>query len=71
MFEYRCRSWLCRYPDTLLDQTHRAAVARQIEYGRERSVPWGVSESAYHARDLQLNYQYVLLAYLVLVSSED
>src|SRR5258707_6634765 len=46
------------YPGTLLDQTHRAIVARQIEYGRERSVPWGMSESAYNARDLQLNYQY-------------
>ena len=31
---------------------------RQIEYGRERGVPWGISESAYNVRDLQLNYQY-------------
>src|SRR5262249_34291028 len=46
------------YPDTLLDQTHRAIVKRQIEYGRENSVPWGISECAYNARDLQLNYQY-------------
>src|SRR5688500_20118548 len=46
------------YEGTLLDQTYRAVVARQIEYGRERGVPWGISESAYNARDLQLNYQY-------------
>ncbi|HZB45390.1 MAG TPA: glucoamylase family protein, partial [Pyrinomonadaceae bacterium] len=42
----------------LLDQTHKAAVARQIEYGDEHGVPWGISESAYNARDLHLNYQY-------------
>jgi cyclic beta-1,2-glucan synthetase len=59
MFEYLMPLLVMRgYPGTLLDQTHRAIVARQIEYGRERSVPWGVSESAYNARDLQLNYQY-------------
>lgn len=59
MFEYLMPLLVMRsYPDTLLDQTHRAIVARQIEYGRERGVPWGVSESAYNARDLQLNYQY-------------
>ncbi|HLF84565.1 MAG TPA: glucoamylase family protein, partial [Blastocatellia bacterium] len=59
MFEYLMPLLVMRgYADTLLDQTHRAVVARQIEYGRERSVPWGVSESAYNARDLQLSYQY-------------
>jgi cyclic beta-1,2-glucan synthetase len=59
MFEYLMPLLVMRgYADTLLDQTHRAIVARQIEYGRERGVPWGVSESAFNARDLQLNYQY-------------
>jgi cyclic beta-1,2-glucan synthetase len=59
MFEYLMPLLLMRsYPDTLLDQTYHAIVARQIEYGKERGVPWGVSESAYNARDLQLNYQY-------------
>ncbi|MEK6322450.1 MAG: glucoamylase family protein [Acidobacteriota bacterium] len=59
MFEYLMPLLVMRrYPDTLLAQTDRAIVARQIEYGRERGVPWGVSESAYNARDLQLNYQY-------------
>ena len=33
------------YDDTLLDQTCKAAVKRQIEYGRQRGVPWGISES--------------------------
>ena len=59
MFEYLMPLLVMRgYPETLLDQTHQAIVARQIEYGRERAVPWGISESAYNARDLQLNYQY-------------
>ncbi len=59
MFEYLMPLLVMRgYGATLLDQTHRAAVARQIEYGEEHGVPWGISESAYNARDLQLNYQY-------------
>ncbi|MBA3583767.1 MAG: phosphorylase, partial [Gemmatimonadetes bacterium] len=45
-------------PGTLLDRTQRQVVARQIQYGSERGVPWGVSESAYNARDLALTYQY-------------
>jgi len=59
MFEYLMPLLIMRaYRETLLDQTHRAVVRRQIEYGEERGVPWGISESAYNARDLQLNYQY-------------
>ncbi len=45
-------------PFSLLDQTHRAAVRRQIAYGRARSVPWGISESAYNLRDRHETYQY-------------
>ena len=59
MFEYLMPLLVLRsYPSTLLDQTHKAVVRRQIEYGEERGVPWGISESAYNARDLRLNYQY-------------
>ncbi|HYV05511.1 MAG TPA: glucoamylase family protein, partial [Blastocatellia bacterium] len=59
MFEYLMPLLVMRaYPDTLLDQTNHAIVVRQIEYGGERGVPWGVSEAGYNARDLQLNYQY-------------
>ena len=46
------------YENTLLDQTYKAAVATQIEYGAQRGVPWGVSESGYNAVDAHLNYQY-------------
>ena len=33
-------------------------MRRQIEYGEEIGLPWGISESAYNARDLELTYQY-------------
>src|SRR5439155_5042506 len=59
MFEYLMPLLVMRnYDNTLLDQTYRTVVARQIEYGFERGVPWGISESAFNVRDLQLNYQY-------------
>jgi cellobiose phosphorylase len=46
------------YERTLLDQTCKAAVARQIGYGKTRGVPWGISESGYNTIDGHLNYQY-------------
>lgn len=46
------------YEDTLLDQTCKAVVSRQIAYGRLRGIPWGFSESGYNMVDVQLNYQY-------------
>jgi cyclic beta-1,2-glucan synthetase len=59
MFEYLMPMLVMpTYPNTLLDQTSRAAVARQIDYGRQRGVPWGISESAYNTVDAKLNYQY-------------
>jgi len=59
MFEYLMPMLVMpSYPHTLLDQTCRGAVQRQIDYGAERGVPWGVSESGYNATDTALNYQY-------------
>ena len=59
MFEYLMPLLVMpTYEHTLLDQTMKAAVARQIEYGRKRGVPWGSSESGYNAIDIHLNYQY-------------
>ncbi|MBI5528971.1 MAG: cyclic beta 1-2 glucan synthetase, partial [Deltaproteobacteria bacterium] len=46
------------FEGTLLDQTCRAAVARQMEYGRHRGVPWGISESCYNLTDAEGTYQY-------------
>jgi cyclic beta-1,2-glucan synthetase len=46
------------FENSLLHQTCKAAVIRQIEYGKLRGVPWGISESGYNRVDVQLNYQY-------------
>ena len=46
------------YSTTLLDESCRAAVRRQIEYGAQRGVPWGMSESGYNTVDAARNYQY-------------
>jgi cyclic beta-1,2-glucan synthetase len=59
MFEYLMPSLVMRAPaESLVEQTNRLIVRRQIEYGATLKTPWGVSESAYNARDLQLTYQY-------------
>jgi cyclic beta-1,2-glucan synthetase len=59
MFEYLMpRLLMPSYENTLLEQTCKAAVSRQIEYGRQRAVPWGISESCYNATDTQQVYQY-------------
>ena len=59
MFEYLMPLLVMpTYEHTLLDETCRAAVERQIAYGRQLGVPWGMSESGYNAVDASLNYQY-------------
>lgn len=59
MFEY-LMPWLIMrtYRNTVWDSTYRAVVNRQIEYARQRGVPFGISESGYYAFDFQMNYQY-------------
>ncbi|MBS0262857.1 MAG: cyclic beta 1-2 glucan synthetase, partial [Planctomycetes bacterium] len=59
MFEYLMPLLIMpTYENTLLDHSYRAVVRRQIAYGKQRGVPWGVSESGYHAIDIAQNYQY-------------
>ena len=59
MFEYLMPQLVMpAYENTLLYQTNIAMVRRQIEYGSQRDVPWGISESAYNMVDAALNYQY-------------
>ncbi len=59
MFEYLMPLLVMpTYDNTLLDQTYRACVERQIAYGKLRGVPWGISECGYNAVDAGLNYQY-------------
>ena len=43
---------------SMLDQTNKLIVQRQIEYGDSKGLPWGISEAAYNARDPEMNYQY-------------
>ena len=59
MFEYLMPALVMRSPsNSLLSQTYQQVVIRQIGYGAERGVPWGISESAYDARDIDFTYQY-------------
>ena len=59
MFEYLMPPLVMRQPvGSLLEQTDRLVVRRQIEYGAKLGMPWGISGSAYNARDLELTYQY-------------
>ncbi len=59
MFEYLMPLLVMpTYENTLLHQTYKAAVKVQIEYGKNRGVPWGISESGYNIVDVNLNYQY-------------
>lgn len=59
MFEYLMPTLVMpAFPGTLLDQTCRAVIRRQVEYGQQRNVPWGISESGYNTTDVHLNYQY-------------
>jgi cyclic beta-1,2-glucan synthetase len=59
MFEYLMPSLVMRAPaGSLLERTSRLIVRQQVKYGVKRGVPWGISESAYNARDLELTYQY-------------
>ena len=59
MFEYLMPMLVMpSYENTLLDHACRSAVAQQIEYGRARAVPWGISESGYFQTALRPNHQY-------------
>jgi len=59
MFEYLMPLLVMpNYENTLLDETYRGTLERQIEYGQQQDVPWGVSESCYNLVDNSLTYQY-------------
>jgi len=59
MFEYLMPSLVMRAPaGSLLEETSRLVVRRQMSYGATLDIPWGISESAYNIRDLELTYQY-------------
>ncbi len=59
MFEYLMPDLVMPdFEGTILYQTNKAVIDRQIEYGAQRGVPWGISESGYNMVDANLNYQY-------------
>jgi cyclic beta-1,2-glucan synthetase len=59
MFEYLMPALLMRaHPLSLMDQTYRLVVGRQMSYAARQGVPWGISESAFNARDVEQIYQY-------------
>jgi cyclic beta-1,2-glucan synthetase len=59
MFEYLMPRLMLKSLDgTLVSEAARTAVARQVEYGRQAGVPWGISESAFGAKNLDGDYDY-------------
>ncbi len=59
LFEYLMPLLVMRtYPNTLLDESCRLVVRRQMDYAAQCGVPWGISESAYNLVDRHGHYQY-------------
>jgi hypothetical protein len=59
MFEYLMPMLVMpTYTNTLLDETMQGCVKKQIEYGKSKDIPWGISESCYNVLDSNLIYQY-------------
>ncbi|WP_442578108.1 GH36-type glycosyl hydrolase domain-containing protein [Mesorhizobium sp. ASY16-5R] len=59
MFEYLMPPLVMKEPQGgILNQTNKLVVHRQIQYGRSKRIPWGISEAAYNARDREMTYQY-------------
>ncbi len=59
MFEYLMPMLVAPvYDSTLLDQTHKGAVHHQIDYGKRRGLPWGLSESCFNMVHANMDYQY-------------
>lgn len=59
MFEYLMPLLVMpTYDNTLLDQTCKAAVDWQIDYGKHAGRPWGISESGFNMINASSSYQY-------------
>ncbi|MCH5716647.1 glucoamylase family protein [Niabella hibiscisoli] len=59
MFEYLMPELVMpSYENTLLERTTRGVIQNQIDYGRKKDIPWGISESGFNLVDAHLNYQY-------------
>lgn len=59
MFEYLMPAlWMRSYPNTMLEQSARAAVRAQQRFARNHSIPWGISESSCAQRNPDGHYRY-------------
>lgn len=59
MFEYLMPLlFIKNYEETFLYHSSYAALDAQISYGKQKNVPWGISESSYYMFDMNMNYQY-------------
>jgi cyclic beta-1,2-glucan synthetase len=59
MFEYLMPPLVMKEPQGgILNQTSHLVIKRQIQYGRSKQIPWGISEAAYNGRDREMTYQY-------------
>ncbi len=59
MFEYLMPLLIMKsYSNTLLDEACSFAVRSQMKFAKTRSMPWGMSESAYNSLDKRNDYQY-------------
>lgn len=59
MFEYLMPLLIMRsYANSLLDDACRQAVSTQIDFAAWQDVPWGISEAAFSALDVNRIYQY-------------
>jgi cyclic beta-1,2-glucan synthetase len=59
MFEYLMPPLVMKEPQGgILNQTSKLVIKRQIQYGRSKGIPWGISEAAYNGRDREMTYQY-------------
>lgn len=59
MFEYLMPYLILKSPkNSLLYNSYHFALDRQIDYAKDKKIPWGISESGYYAFDRELHYQY-------------
>lgn len=59
MFEYLMPLLIMKsYKNTLMDETYSFVIRSQKKYGKQRSIPWGASESGFNSLDINLDYQY-------------
>jgi cellobiose phosphorylase len=59
MFEYLMPLLTMKsYRNSLLDETYSFVIKSQIKYGRQKGMPWGVSESQFNSLDKNHDYQY-------------